>query len=54
MVEHGSLWETLHRYVAPDYVVACVQVSQALHTTQSSYPGACIPICTAVVLGAFF
>lgn len=35
MIEDGSLWETLHRFVAPDYVVACVQVMylecQALH-----------------------
>lgn len=29
MVEDGSLWETLRRYVAPDYVVACLQVSLA-------------------------
>ena len=27
MVEDGSLWETLRRFVAPDYVIACLQVS---------------------------
>lgn len=26
MIEDGSLWETLRRHVAPEYVVACVQV----------------------------
>ncbi|CAM9797164.1 unnamed protein product [Pylaiella littoralis] len=26
MIEDGSLWETLHRCIAPDYVVACIQV----------------------------
>ncbi|CAM9184574.1 unnamed protein product [Hapterophycus canaliculatus] len=26
MIQDGSLWETLQRYVNPDYVVACVQV----------------------------
>lgn len=27
MVEDGSLWETLRRFVAPNFVVACLQVS---------------------------
>lgn len=44
MIEDGSLWETLHRHVAPDYVIACVQVIYLVK--QGSYPGACIPVLT--------
>lgn len=27
MVGNGSLWDKLHHHIAPDYVVACVQVN---------------------------
>lgn len=30
MVEDGSFWDKVHRFLCSDYVVACVQVKQSL------------------------
>lgn len=38
MVEDGSLWEKMRRYVAPDHVVACVQVSRPLKPYRMTPP----------------
>lgn len=40
MMEDGSLWGKMRRYVGPDYVVACLQVSHFLRfVRRASSPG---------------